>query len=138
MVVSAVTSSAAMRYTRQSPPASRVSRGWRSKSHLTDYDHSNKISYPRTYPLIVGPIIGPKRLSKVLMDGGRDHNIMYAETFDALGIARSALHPSTAPIHGITLGNRAHPLGRIVLPVTFGDLCNFCSSQLQLTQDTSR
>lgn len=130
MVVSAVTSSAAMRYTRQSPPASRVSRGWRSKSHLTDYDHSNKISYPRTYPLIVGPIIGPKRLSKVLMDGGRDHNIMYAETFDALGIARSVLRPSTTLIHGITSGHGARPLGRIILPVTFGDPSNFHTKQL--------
>lgn len=33
--------------------------------------HLSKIPHPRTYPLIVGPIIDPKRLSKVLMNGER-------------------------------------------------------------------
>jgi hypothetical protein len=98
---------------------------------LTDYDHSNKIPHPRTNPLIIGPIIGPKRLSKVLMDGRRDCNIMYVETFDALGIARSMLRPSTTLIHGITTSHGARPLGRIILPVTFGDASNFHTKQLQ-------
>jgi hypothetical protein len=35
------------------------------------------------------------------MGRGSSLNIMYVETFDALGIARSALHPSTVAIHGI-------------------------------------
>jgi hypothetical protein len=79
----------------------------------------------------MGPIIGPKRLSKVLMDGGRDRNIMYVETFDALGIARSVLRPSTTLIHGITAGHGARPLGRLILLVMFGDPSNFYTKQLQ-------
>jgi hypothetical protein len=56
-------------------------------------DHPSKVPHLGTYPLVVEAIVGPKRLSKVLMDRGSDLNIMYVETFDALGIARSALHP---------------------------------------------
>ena len=40
------------------------------------------------YPLMVDPIIGTKRLTKVLMDGGSSLNIMYTETLDAMGIDR--------------------------------------------------
>ena len=56
---------------------------------------------------------------------------MYVETFYALGIARSVLRPRTLPIHGITPGHGAHPLGQIVLPVMFRDPYNFCIEQLQ-------
>jgi hypothetical protein len=54
-------------------------------------DHSNKIPHLGIYPLIVEPIVGSKRLTKVLMDGGSSLNIMYVETFDGLGIACFAL-----------------------------------------------
>ena len=40
---------------------------------------------------MVDPIIGMKRLTKVLMDGGSGLNIMYAETLDALAIDRSCI-----------------------------------------------
>ena len=35
---------------------------------------------------MVDPIIGTKRLSKVLMDGGSGLNIMYAKTLDEMGV----------------------------------------------------
>ena len=38
---------------------------------------------------MVDPIIGTKRLTKVLMDGGSGLNIMYVETLDAMGIDRA-------------------------------------------------
>ena len=34
-------------------------------------------------------VIGTKRLTKVLMDGGSGLNIMYTETLDAMGIDRA-------------------------------------------------
>jgi hypothetical protein len=37
--------------------------------------------------LVVDPIIGNTRLTKVLMDGGSGLNIMYAETLDAMKIS---------------------------------------------------
>jgi hypothetical protein len=67
-------------------------------------DHPSKIPHPETYRLVVKPIIGTEHLSKVLTDGGSALNIIYVETFDALGIACSALRPSAAPIHGIMPG----------------------------------
>jgi hypothetical protein len=67
-------------------------------------DHPERILHPETYPLVVEPIVGSKHLSKLLMDGGSDLNIMYVETFDDMGIERFALHPSSALFHDIILG----------------------------------
>jgi hypothetical protein len=47
---------------------------------------------------VVNPIVDMKWLTKVLMDGGNDLNIMYVETLDAMGISRSRIRltgPST-------------------------------------------
>ena len=60
---------------------------------------------------MVGPIIGMKCLTKVLMDGGSGLNIMYAETLNAMGIDRSRVRPTGAPFHDIVLGKQAVPLG---------------------------
>jgi hypothetical protein len=64
------------------------------------------------------------------MDEGSGLYIMYVKTFDALGITRSVLRPSTVPIHGITPDLGARPLARILLPFTFGDPSNFYNEQL--------
>ena len=60
---------------------------------------------------MVDPIIGMKRLTKVLMDGGSGLNIMYAEALDAMGLDRSRIRPTRAPFHGIMFGKQAMPLG---------------------------
>ncbi|XP_066355040.1 uncharacterized protein [Miscanthus floridulus] len=60
---------------------------------------------------MVDPIIGTKRLSKVLMDGGSGLNIMYAKMLDAKGISRSRIRSTRAPFHGIMPGKQAVPLG---------------------------
>jgi hypothetical protein len=64
------------------------------------------------------------------MDGGSGINVLYASTLDEMGISRSALRPSTAPFHGVVPGIEALPLGQIDLPVTFGDVRNFCTETL--------
>ena len=51
-------------------------------------DNPESVLQPGRYPLVVDPIIGTKRLSKILMDGGSGLNIMYTETLDAIGIDR--------------------------------------------------
>ena len=70
-------------------------------------------------------IVGTTRLTKVLMDGGRGLNILYASTMDRMGIPRSSLRPSKVPFYGIVLGKEAVPLGCIWLNITFGQLDNF-------------
>jgi hypothetical protein len=73
----------------------------RSMITLDRSDHSESIPQPGRYPLVIDPIIGTKWLTKVLMDGGSDLNIMYAETLDALGISWTCIQPTGAPFHGI-------------------------------------
>jgi hypothetical protein len=48
-------------------------------------DHPNHIPNPGQYPLVVDPVIGNARVSKVLMDGGSSLNILYAHTLRLLG-----------------------------------------------------
>ena len=54
-------------------------------------DHPSSVPQPGRCPLVVDPIIGNKRLTKVLMDGGRGLNNLYVDTLDAMGIDRSCL-----------------------------------------------
>jgi hypothetical protein len=88
-------------------------------------DHPNRIPNPGQYPLVVDPVIGNARFSKVLMDGGSSLNILYAHTRRMLGIGSDQLRPSTTSFHGVTPGKRVQPLGQIDLPVRFGTPDNF-------------
>jgi hypothetical protein len=72
------------------------------------------------YPLVVDPVIGNVRLTKVLMDGGSSLNNIYAETLGLLGIDLSTIRAGAAPFHGIIPGKRVLPLGQLDLPVCFG------------------
>ena len=53
-------------------------------------DHPKSVLQPGRYPFVVDPIIGTKRLAKVLMDGGSGLNIM-----DAKNTRRHGLRPIT-------------------------------------------
>ena len=55
-------------------------------------DHPESVTQPGRYPLMVDLIIGTKRLTKVLMDGGSGLNIMYAETL--MPWHRPSMHPA--------------------------------------------
>jgi hypothetical protein len=92
------------------------------------FDQGNQPDYmlsPGTYPLVVDPVIGNARLTKVLMDGGSSLNIIYAETLGLLGINLSTIQAGAAPFHGIVPGKRVLPLGQLDLPVCFGTPSNF-------------
>jgi hypothetical protein len=80
---------------------------------------------PGKYPLVVDPVVGNVRLTKVLMDGGSSLNIIYVETLGLLQIDLSSIRIGTAPFHGIIPGKRVQPLGQIDLPVCFGTPSNF-------------
>jgi hypothetical protein len=88
-------------------------------------DHPNRIPNPGQYPLVVDPVIGNARFSKVLMDGGNSLNILYAHTLHLLGIGLDQLRPSTTPFHGVVPGKSVQPLGQIDLSVWFGTPDNF-------------
>jgi hypothetical protein len=88
-------------------------------------DHPNRIPNLGQYPLVVDPVIGNARFSKVLMDVGSSLNILYAHTLWLMGIGLDQLRASTMPFHGIAPGKRVQPLGQIDLPVWFGTPANF-------------
>jgi hypothetical protein len=88
-------------------------------------DHPDYIPNSELYPLVVDPIIGNTRFSKVLMDGGNSLNILYTHTLELMGIGLDKLCPSVSPFHGIIPGKRVQPLGQIDLPVCFGTPANF-------------
>jgi hypothetical protein len=75
--------------------------------------------------LVVDPVIGNSRFSKVLMDCGSSLNIIYAHTLRLMGIGLDQLRPSTMPFHGVAPGKHVQPLGQINLPVQFGTPNNF-------------
>jgi hypothetical protein len=99
---------------------------WSNKPITFDQgDHPDCIPSLGRYPLVVDPVIGNARLTKVLMDGGSNLNIIYAETLGLLGIDLSTIRAGAAPFHGIVPGKRVLPLGQLDLPVCFGTPSNF-------------
>jgi hypothetical protein len=80
---------------------------------------------PGRYPLVVDPVIGSARLTKVLKDGGSSLNIIYAETLGLLGIYMSTIRVGATPFHRTVPGKRVLPLGQLDLPVCFGTPSNF-------------
>jgi hypothetical protein len=88
-------------------------------------DHPDRVPSPGKYPLVVDPIIGDVRLTKVLMDGGSSLNIIYVETLGLLRVDLSSVRAGATPFHGIIPGKRVQPLGQLDLPVCLGTPSNF-------------
>jgi hypothetical protein len=106
--------------------AAPVYLDWSDKPITYDQgDHRDCVPSPGRYPLVVDPVIGNARLTKVLMDGGSSLNIIYAETLVLLGIDLSMIRAGATPFHGIVSGKRVLPLGQLDLPVCFGTPSNF-------------
>ena len=54
-------------------------------------DHPNHVPNLGQYPLIIDPIVGNTRLTKVLMDRGSGLNILYTNTLELLELDQSWL-----------------------------------------------
>jgi hypothetical protein len=106
--------------------AAPVYLDWSDKPITFDQgDHPDRVPNPGKYPLIVDPVIGNVRLTKVLMDGGSSLNIIYAETLELLQIDLSTIRAGATPFHGIIPRKRVQPLRQLDLPVYFGTPSNF-------------
>jgi hypothetical protein len=106
--------------------AASVYLDWSDKPITFDQgDHPDCISSPGRYPLVVDPVIGNARLTKVLMDGGSSLNIIYAETLGLLRVDLSTIRAGAAPFHGIVPSKRVQPLRQLDLPVCFGTPSSF-------------
>jgi hypothetical protein len=106
--------------------AASVYLDWSDKPITFDQgDHPDRVPSPGRYPLVVDPVIGNIRLTKVLMDGGSSLSIIYAETLGLLQIDLSLIQAGAAPFHGIIPEKRVQPLGQLDLPICFGTPSNF-------------
>jgi hypothetical protein len=106
--------------------AAPVYLDWSDKPITFDQgDHPDYVPSPGRYPLVVDPVIGNARLTKVIIYGGSSLNIIYAETLRLLGIDLSMIRAGAAPFHGIIPGKRVLPLGQLDLPVCFETPSNF-------------
>jgi hypothetical protein len=106
--------------------AAPVYLDWSDKPITFDQgNHPDCVSSPRRYPLVVDPVISNTRLTKVLMDGGSNLNIIYAENLGLLGVDLSTIRAGAAPFHGIIPGKRVLPLGQLDLSVCFRTPSNF-------------
>jgi hypothetical protein len=73
-------------------------------------------------------MVAEVRLTRVLIDGGSGHNLIFTSTLRKMGLDfTDMLVPSKSPFYDIVPGNVAHPLGMVVLPVTFGMRENYCT-----------
>ena len=64
------------------------------------------------------------------MDGGSGLNLLYIETYDAMGLSQAAIRPSGAPFHRVIPGLQAIPLGQVDLSIMFGGRANFRTKML--------
>nr|ABB47097.1 retrotransposon protein, putative, Ty3-gypsy subclass [Oryza sativa Japonica Group] len=87
---------------------------------FSEADHPKTAVTLRRYPIVVEPTIRNIKVARVLIDSGNSINLLFASTIDAMGIPRSELTPTDQPFHGITPQSSSKPLGKIMLPVTFG------------------
>jgi hypothetical protein len=89
-------------------------------------DQWTSFSEPGKFPLILDPVVAEVRLTRVLIDVGSGLNLIFASTLRKMGLdLMDMLVPSKSPFYGIVPGNAAHPLGTVVLPVTFGTRENY-------------
>ena len=78
------------------------------------------------FPLILDLVVAGSILTRVLIDGGSDLNLIFMSTITKMGLNISdKLKPSKAPFYGIVPGNASIPIGIVVLPVTFGTPDNY-------------
>jgi hypothetical protein len=97
--------------------AAPVYLDWSDKPITFDQgDHPDCVPSPGRYPLVVDPVIGNARLTKVLMDGGSSLNIIYSGILGLLG----SICPRSGPVQHLSTGSfpvsASCPLGNLTCP----------------------
>jgi hypothetical protein len=54
-------------------------------------NHLDSIPKPGRFSLVVNPLVGMTRLTKALLDGGNDLNLIYIDPFEGLGLTQDQL-----------------------------------------------
>jgi hypothetical protein len=77
-------------------------------------DHPNRIPNPGQYPLVVDPVIGNARFSKVLMDGGSNLNMLYAHPCACWGSGWTSCGPARRCSMALCQASASSPSGRSI------------------------
>ena len=83
------------------------------------------IPYTRHFPLVLDATVQKVLFRKVLVDGGRAMNLLFAEALKELGLGITDLTPSDSSFWGVVPGKASKPLGEITLPLQFGMASNY-------------
>jgi hypothetical protein len=62
-------------------------------------------------------------IEKILVDNGISADILFLKTFEKMNLSKHMLHPPEYPLQGFR-GKPINPVGKVSLPVSFGDLDN--------------
>ena len=76
--------------------------------------------HPRDDPLVKRLVVANKTIHRVLVDNVSSVDIIFASTFDKMGIGRERLEPVNTHLRGFS-GEKVLPLGSIQLVLTLGD-----------------
>jgi hypothetical protein len=95
-------------------------------------NHPDLVVEAGRFPLVVSAVVESVKMTRVLMDGGNDINILYKDSFKKLNIGSCKLRPSHSTFYRIVLGHQVTPLGTITLSVTFGDQVNYRNEMLSM------
>ena len=76
--------------------------------------------HPHDDPLVIRVVVANKTIHRVLVDNGSSADIIFASTFDKMGIGREKPKPVSTHLRGFS-GEKVLPLGSIQLVLTLGD-----------------
>jgi hypothetical protein len=93
-------------------------------------DHWVHIPDPRTYPLVVNPIVDGAFRPKTLINRGSSLNIIFTETLRKMDFDFNKMTACDEPFYGVVPGKVAYPIGCVCVPVTFGTKENFRTEYL--------
>ena len=75
--------------------------------------------HPHDDPLVIRAVVANKTIHRVLVDNGSSIDIIFASTFDEMGIGRKKLELVSTHLRGFS-GKKVLPLGSIQLVLTLG------------------
>ena len=76
--------------------------------------------HPHDDPLVIRAVVANKTIHRVPVDNGSSTDIIFASTFDKIGIGRDNLEPVSTHLRGFS-GEKVLPLGSIQLVLTLED-----------------
>ena len=76
--------------------------------------------HPHDDPLVIRVVVANKTIHRVLVDNGSSADIIFASSFDKMGIGRERMEPINTHLRGFS-GEKVLPLGLIQLVLTLGD-----------------